>query len=380
MMERVNKLLITTALTLTVAFTGNIISLANASDLDLKERQQLLNKEIEEKQSELLAKKKEESSALSELKNINNTLYVTSKKLSSTNNKLSKVQQELALLEEHLAKSENNLNYNKDVLENRLTSIYVQGDVHILEVLLDSTSFTEFLTRWDFFNRLAAKDTSLIATIKDEIKSLEENRNLALVKKETFLDLQKDQNTQKQQLAVASSRQKQLYKSIKSERSSIQKALDDLEEESNRIESELKQLTGGGGYLGSGKMKWPTPGYGRVTSPYGWRIHPILKKKRMHTGVDIGAPYGASIVATEQGKVIFVGWRNAYGRVVMIDHGGGIVTMYAHTSKTLVNVGEKVYKGKKIAKIGTTGWSTGPHLHFEVRKNGKHVNPMTYLK
>lgn len=109
------------------------------------------------------------------------------------------------------------------------------------------------------------------------------------------------------------------------------------------------------------------------------RFHPILKKNKMHTGMDIGAPKGANIVAAENGTVIQAGWNNAYGNMIVINHGGNLVTLYAHASKLLVSVGQQVTKGQVIAKVGSTGYSTGPHLHFEVRKNGDPVNPSSYL-
>ncbi|MDD4048728.1 MAG: M23 family metallopeptidase [Clostridia bacterium] len=171
-----------------------------------------------------------------------------------------------------------------------------------------------------------------------------------------------------------------MYKTIKSDKVQAEKAVKDLEQQSLNIAAEIRRQTGDTSYLGSGKLAWPTPGFKRITSEFGWRIHPITKKRSMHTGTDIAANYGTNIVAAESGTVMEVAWRGGYGRIVMVDHGGGIVTLYAHTSKSLVKPGQVVKKGQAIAKIGTTGWSTGPHLHFEVRENGNPVNPMTYLK
>ena len=132
-----------------------------------------------------------------------------------------------------------------------------------------------------------------------------------------------------------------------------------------------------------GIMTWPLPNYYTITSPYGNRLHPILKKYKLHTGIDIAGSgcNGKNIVAAAAGKVITAGWLSGYGYTVMIDHGGGVVTLYAHSQKLLVKVGQQVKAGEKIALVGSTGNSTGPHLHFEVRLNGKYVNPIgEYLK
>lgn len=156
-----------------------------------------------------------------------------------------------------------------------------------------------------------------------------------------------------------------------------------MDEESNRVAAEIRRLQEAQRnrtLSRGGKMLWPTPGYSRITSDYGMRVHPILKTKRMHTGIDIAAPMGAKVVAALDGGVIYVGWNGAYGRTVIVDHGSGISTMYPHLSKSLVKVGQEVRAGQKIAEVGSTGWSTGPHIHFEVRKNGDPINPWPYLK
>jgi murein DD-endopeptidase MepM/ murein hydrolase activator NlpD len=125
-------------------------------------------------------------------------------------------------------------------------------------------------------------------------------------------------------------------------------------------------------------MIWPAPSSHNITSYYGNRFHPVLKKYKMHTGIDIGAPSGSSVIAANKGVVIVAGWQSGYGNTVIIDHGGGIATLYAHCSRLLVSTGQSVDSGSVIAKVGSTGLSTGPHLHFEVRKNGATVNPLQY--
>lgn len=381
-MVKWNKLYKGIAVTITLGLTMSLFSVAKASEYDLEKQLELLDKEIQQKESILTQKKKQENSALLELRKINKTLDNTSSKLKYTEQKLSNTEKDLKILQQEIKESEENLDGSRDVLSGRLRSIYEQGDVHILEVLLDSSSITDFLTRWDLLKKLAENDMSIIDSYNKELQTFQDKQNLALTKKNTLLKLKQDQDNAKHELAVASSRQKELYKNIQSERSVVEQALDDLEEQSRLVAQEIRRLTGGdnSAYLGSGKFAWPTPGNTRITSSYGWRIHPILKTRRIHTGVDIAAPHGSNIVAAETGKVIFTGWKSAYGNVVMVSHGGDIVTFYAHSSKILVKTGQTVTKGQPIALIGTTGWSTGPHLHFEVRKNGEHTNPIPYLK
>jgi murein DD-endopeptidase MepM/ murein hydrolase activator NlpD len=142
-------------------------------------------------------------------------------------------------------------------------------------------------------------------------------------------------------------------------------------EESKRLNSVIKNLSTKKKYTG-GSMTWPCPSSSVITSPFGNRKHPILRKYKLHTGVDIGADKGASIVAANSGTVIMAQYdKNGYGNMVVIDHGGGITTLYAHASKILVKVGQDVKSGEVIAKVGSTGLSTGNHLHFEVRVNGE---------
>ena len=285
-------------------------------------------------------------------------------------------------LEKELRNYKKQINLNTKALEQNLRLLYEQGDVHFLEVLLDSTSISDFLTRWDLLSTLAENNKQLIKENEEQIKLVHIKQEMALQKRHSLAELKTKQDLQRKELAIASSRQQTVYNSLKSERAREEAALNELEEQSRQIAAEIRRQTGGdsGEYLGSGKFTWPAPGHTRITSSYGMRFHPILKVNKLHTGVDIGAPKGANIVAAENGTVMEVGNRGGYGLIVMLNHGGNLVTLYAHASKTLVKVGQEVKKGEPIAKVGSTGYSTGPHLHFEVRKNGNPVNPMPYLQ
>ncbi|HWH30478.1 MAG TPA: M23 family metallopeptidase, partial [Mycobacteriales bacterium] len=136
---------------------------------------------------------------------------------------------------------------------------------------------------------------------------------------------------------------------------------------------------GGGGSSVEQGSGWLWPGYGRLTSRYGWRTHPIYGDRRFHAGIDLGGGYGAPVLATESGVVIYSGYASGYGTLVVVAHGDSISSAYAHNSAILVTEGQRVSRGQTIARIGNAGNSTGPHLHFEIRVNGNPRDPLDYV-
>ncbi len=226
---------------------------------------------------------------------------------------------------------------------------------------------------------VAKNDNTLLNELEEEKRSLDEAKLNLENEKSKLIELKSQREARTNELSVASSRHKTVIANITKEKSYYEAMLDELEEQSKIIEQQIRAVQGTGGTSPSA-LNWPTPGYYRITSPYGYRIHPVLKTKRLHTGIDLGVPYGKNVLASNSGKVILAKYNGSYGYCVIIDHGGGMSSLYAHLSSFSVKVGDTVATGQKIAQIGTSGLSTGPHLHFEVRLNGSHTNPEKYLR
>ncbi|HBS58710.1 MAG TPA: peptidase M23, partial [Firmicutes bacterium] len=175
--------------------------------------------------------------------------------------------------------------------------------------------------------------------------------------------------------------QQNMLDNVLTEKNTAEQAYAELEETSRNIERMIQQMQNPAANRAqaraSGVLIWPAAG--QITSPFGWRMHPVFGTQKFHTGIDIGADYGDAVAAADSGVVIHADWLGGYGKAVIIDHGNGLQTLYAHNSELLVYEGQAVRKGQTISRVGSTGYSTGPHLHFEVRQNGTPTNPMAYL-
>jgi len=346
---------------------------------DIYKEQEKIDKQIKETESNINKKEKERQKTLAELRSINSSIEKTYNEIEDLENKLTVAENYIDDTQKEITLKEGELAERTEVFENRLRQIYQQGDVNMLEVLFQATSINDLLTRFEFLKRLASNDTDLLTILESERTTLENKKIDLENKKADLIALKTSRETKTQQLQIASARQKDVVKEIESQKESYQKMLNDLEQQSKLVAEAIRRMQSTGGVSPSW-LQWPTPGQNRVTSSYGWRIHPINKNKSFHTGVDIASPYGSNIVASANGKVLLAGWQGAYGNTIIIDHGGGLSTMYAHQSKFLVKAGDTVKINQPIGKIGTSGWSTGPHIHYEVRVNGDHVNPMPYLR
>ncbi len=288
------------------------------------------------------------------------------------------LQTRIGIAQQDQEKAQADLDDRTRIFDQRLNDIYMDGNVSYLEVLLKATSLSDFLTRFDLMQAIAENDISLMKQVSALRDQIAQNKKEMQNKEAQLVVLQGQTRAKQSDLTARSNQKQQVLAQINSNADAYQRALNEEEAYSQQLIEIIQELQNKNSPReGTGHLSWPVKG--PITSPFGMRMDPILHKYEMHTGIDIGVPMGTPIKAADGGTVIFAGWNDAYGKLTIIDHGDGISTVYAHQSVQLVNVGDKVYQGEIIGHVGTTGWSTGPHLHFEVRINGTPVNPMNYL-
>ena len=339
---------------------------------------------MEQQEKKIKEKEAEKKTYIGQLNQLEKEMTEVEEDINSLARQLENAEYQVALASYDLAEKEAELNQRLEVFKQRVKEVYINGQVSYLEVAFQATSVSDFLSRFDMLEELVEQDVELLNEIEAQINEVEEKKAALEKQRNRIKEIKDASENQKRLLAKKQQEKKQWIEKVEQDKKEVEKYLDELERLSAQIAAQIKKIqqerAKNSKNQFNGVFSWPTPGYTSITSEYGYRIHPILKTKRMHTGIDIGAPAGTSIKAVADGTVIFAGWLGAYGNATVIDHGGGISSMYAHQSSILVKENQDVKKGDVIGKVGSTGWSTGPHLHFEVRKDGDPINPWNYLK
>ncbi|MDP2211674.1 MAG: peptidoglycan DD-metalloendopeptidase family protein [Candidatus Aquicultor sp.] len=312
--------------------------------------------------------------------------------------KLAKLEKELGIAEAELIVTEKRLTYKRAVFNNRVAAIYKKGTTSTLEVLLSASDLGDLFRRISYVEMIARNDAKLVADVY-EIKVAAEghrdrlgaDRKVVAKDRLVLIDQENEIRKARKQVAIKYElfrnelkRQENILARVEREQNRLKITEDMLESSSRLVAAQIRTLEQGGSIdhaysrriSGVGFMR---PGSGSITSGYGMRRHPILGYSRMHTGVDFKAAHGSPVYASHSGTVIMAGRMGGYGKTVVISHGGGLSTLYGHNSQLLVSVGQDVERGDAIANAGSTGLSTGPHLHFEVRVNGSPQNPMNWL-
>ena len=269
----------------------------------------------------------------------------------------------------------------KKLLEKRLVIMYEMGKMNALDVLLNSKNISDFLSRYFLLSEIGKADKKLVDNVKKD-KTQTENITKSLTEKKD--ELEKDKlDKEKYEISLNNMEilKNNKLANLNEEEVKLYQEIENYRKEIESVEAEIKEIALknlGQKYIG-GNFIWPTPGYTTITSQFGMRTHPITGIYKLHSGTDIGAPYGANFLAANDGVVVKAGYNNAYGNMVMIDHGGGVITLYAHGSSIEVSEGDIVKQGQTVLKVGMTGYATGPHAHFEIRINGQYLNPLDYI-
>lgn len=355
------------------------LPIAQTSFNELQQYQQQLERQKTQVAEERDRLQNLEQAAQQTLKGLKQGITKTTQSLQANETLLQKQTQRLQRLEAELVAAETAHQQKRSATIARLQFLQQQPRNQGWAVLLQSQSLNEFLDRRYQLKRLHQADQKTLLSLKAEAETLEQQRNTLEQAKTTVSLLTQQLSVQKGELEKLAVDQKSSIVRLTSDRRAMELAEAQLEQDSRALSAFINQRLVGSrtAFRGNGQMLLPV--VGEITSPFGWRLHPVLGYERFHAGLDIGADYGTAIHAAERGTVIFAGWYGGYGNAVIIDHGGTITTLYAHASELYVVEGQAVQRGQAIAAIGSTGLSTGPHLHFEVRQDGEPTDPIAFL-
>lgn len=358
---------------------------------DLQDEQIKIQQEMQDYNNKISSIKDDKKKQQAIANSIDEKISITQKAIEVGLQKIQLTNKYIFDKKQEIAGKEKDIEDTLQLFRDRVKAIYMTGgysdSANSLIMLLSSRSVSEFLTRSEYLERIAEHDKEIVSELRDELVKLEEEK----------LVLEAEKAALEEEKAALEKEQEELEKQLKEAKNSIQDLsamqkeyeanYEELSAMQKQIQAELLDIyknlnTSNEAYVG-GEMMWPVPGYSKISSYYGWRFN----NTDFHTGIDItgSGVHGAPVVAANTGTVVhtktcpYNGYSYGYGTYIIVDHGGGITTLYAHLSAIDVKVGDIVVMGEQIGRVGNTGWSTGAHLHFEVRIDGEAVNPISYV-
>lgn len=297
--------------------------------------------------------------------------------------------------EEKLVEAKENIEKQYEDMKIRIQFMYEHGSMSFIEILLSSSSFSEMLNKAEYIEQVSAYDRRMLSQYELTKEKVEELEKELSDQKQVLVTVREDVKKQQDEMKGLIAEKKDEISEYEADIANKEKAIKEYEDmiaEQDDIIGALEAavatakkrrqemgVSGNSASYSGGTFCWPAPAYTRISDDYGWRDHPILGVQQFHNGVDMAAPSGSSILAAADGEVVAATYNATMGNYVMIDHGGGLFTIYMHASALFVSSGDIVSSGDEIAAVGSTGRSTGPHLHFGVRLNGSYVSPWNYL-
>ena len=353
-----------------------------------KEERKKLQQGLSDIKKMVASLEKSKSSLQSYVKQLDSQLMEVETKIQELKDLITEKEEEIEQTKKELEEAIEIEETQYEEMKIRIKFMYEKGNDFYLEMMLGADSFGDMLNKAQYVESISAYD-------RQKLEEFQLNRELievckAELEEEEALLKEAKAAVEKEQAnleVLIDSKEKEItaYESdIKTQEQAIKEYEEYIREQDETIaalEKALKEMEGSSNLKYDGGMfKWPAPSYTRITSPFGWRIHPVYGDNRFHNGVDMAAPGGSPILAAYSGTVAAAGYSSTMGNYIYINHGSGLVTIYMHASALYVKAGQSVAKGDKIAAVGTTGTSTGNHLHFGVRLNGSYVDPMGYFK
>ena len=368
-----------------VAFWGRLDSHAiTQKEVDkLKNQLSSITAQRKELEKELSSLDKQQATMADQISVLDKKIAAAGEEIDLQLELITTLAQLIAVKEAELQQSEQRVDEQYELMRMRIRFMAERGSKSYLSILLSAESFSDFLTRMEVIRSIVRHDNSVFDSFRTACKEVSDNKaelelsydeaeaqEKKLEENKKTLETEMAQREAKMSELIAKEAQaKKEYNSIAAEED---KLIADVRDAVNELAKQESSV-----YVG-GKFQWPLPAVNNVvTCVYGMRTHPITGVYKLHTGVDLRAGSGTTIYAANKGKVITSTYNTAYGNYVVIDHGGGVATLYAHMTKRLVSVGDTVKQGQKIGTVGSTGYSTGPHLHFEIIKDGDYIDPVT---
>ncbi|WMJ76744.1 MULTISPECIES: murein hydrolase activator EnvC family protein [unclassified Sedimentibacter] len=352
---------------------------AGGSIADLQYKQKQVENQIKELRNQADELKNEKRSIESEIKILDNELRALTLETEQYEMQKQEISMKIAESEQKILELTDEIDKNNKTLEDRLRVMYKNGTAGYMEVILNSENLIDALTRIDMIQLIVESDVDLLKSIGEQKVQVEQIKEDQEIKRMELTAVINNLNVKQNEVVIASRSKENYMTSLQGNIEEIQRQEAAMEEQSKQIERDILAAQRAVEYAG-GELAWPVPGHTRITSEFGGRPHPITGVWSTHGGTDIAAPYGTPIVSANDGVVIYAGYHYSYGNYIIVDHGGGIATLYGHCSKLLASKGQAVSRGESIALIGSTGESTGNHLHYEVRVNGVRKNPMSYYE
>ena len=375
------KRIICFILAIIFCMNSSILVAASTTEQQLKDKQN----QISNTQSKIKQNEKEQKNVLAQIGELDTSINHTELQISQAQKEIKELEESIEVTKEDIKVSQEEYDKNYELRKNRMVAYYKNSTLSLEESISKIEDEPDKMYLEKAIERVVNYDTDLINELERQRKALEEKKRKLERQNTDLANLKADLEVKLASLNETKSTRESYLSVLENDHAALEKSVDAMKKEADRLTAEIRAAQEAAAkanktsttYKG-GKMTWPLPGSYTITSPFGNRLHPVLKVYKLHTGVDIAGNNcnGKPVVAAADGTVIVAKYSTSYGNYVVIDHGGGITTLYAHSSKLEVSVGQSVKAGQEIMKVGTTGYSTGPHLHFEVRENGTYVDPI----